>query len=737
MKVSYNWLQSFFLPLPRLRQAGSPSLRLCRAGKKLPSPEKLADLLSLHSFETEVIGRAERDYVLDVDILPNRAHNCLGHLGIAREIAAITNYKLQITNYKQITKHKSQITNLIEVKVEDKKLCPRYMARMAINVKVGLSPKWIQERLKVCGLKPINNVVDIVNYVMLEIGQPMHAFDFDKIAGEEHSEVEPPKSNFGGSTSECSEHQVKTLIVRRAKKGEKIISLDNETYNLDKNILVIADAKKPLCIAGIKGGKDAEINKNTKRIVLEAANFDSRIIRKAFNQLKLRTDASWRFENELDPNLTTEAMDMAAALIQDIANGQILEGVVDIYPNKIKPRKIKLDAEKVRSLLGVNISDKEIVAILKKLGFDAETRFPSGLGNQVSKFQVAVPTCRLDVSIQEDLIEEIGRLYGFEKISSHLPSAALIPPKLNIHLIYQNKIKDILVNLGFSETLNYSLIGDMEIGYCRQAEKPIELSNPISQEQKYLRPCLMLNLLKNIESNKRYFKEVRLFEVGKIFQRATSKGRQIIEEKKRLGAVLSLGGKSKNANEFYLLKGVVEMLLNKLGITDYWYDDQVAENDLALYRAGRRAEVKVGNDCLGWLGEINEEALKKAGVKLRATGFEFNFEKIAELANEERIYLPPSKYPAVVRDVALLVEPGTKIVEVMNLINAAGGSLISDVDLFDMYEGEEIPDGKKSLAFRVIYQADDHTLTDKEVNALQEKVIQALEDEGGWEVRKQ
>lgn len=651
MKVSYNWLQSFF-------------------DKKLPSPEKLADLLSSHSFETEVIERVGSDYALDVDVLPNRAHDCLGHLGVAREIGAIINSKLKIQNSRRrqsgygasatklkIKTQNKDIKDFLKIKVGDKKLCPRYTARMVVDVKVGPSPEWIQERLKVCGLKPINNIVDTVNYVMLETGQPMHAFDFDKIAGEP-----------------------KTLIIRRAKKGEKIISLDNETYELDENILVIADEKSPLCIAGMKGGKDAEIDKETKRIVLEAANFDSRIIRKAFNQLKLRTDASWRFENGLDPNSTSSAMDMAVALI----DGQILKGVVDIYPNKVKPKTIKLDAKKVRSLLGVNISDKEIVAILKKLGFEIK-----------NKFQVTVPTCRLDISIQEDLIEEIGRLYGFEKIPSRLPLAALIPPKRNDDLIYQNKIKDILVNLGFSEALNYSLIGDAEI----------ELANPISQEQKYLRPSLALNLLKNIESNKRYFNEVRLFEIGRVFERDNDK----VIEKKKLGAALF-------PSDFYRLKGIIETLLNKMQISDVWYEDELERDDL------KRAKVIVGNDLLGWIGD---------------NIFELDFEKIVELATEERIYSPPSKYPAVVRDVALLVEPGTKIVEVMNLINTAGGSLISDVDLFDMYEGEEIPDGKKSLAFRVIYQADDHTLTDKEVNALQEKVMKALEDEGGWEVRKQ
>ncbi len=728
MKISYNWLQSFF-------------------NKKLPQPKRLAGLLSLHIFETEVVGQIKQDYVLDVDVLPNRAHDCLGHIGIAREIGAILDYPVNLVDYGKKIKsdQKEQAKNLIQAKVEDKNLCPRYTARIMTDIKVGSSPKWIQERLKNCGLKPINNIVDIVNYVMLETGQPMHAFDFDKIASEARSEVEPPKSDFGGSTSEC---RAKTLIIRRAKKGEKIVSLDNEEYKLDENILVIADKEKSLCIAGIKGGKDAEIAQNTKRVVLEAANFSSQIIRSAFNRLKLRTDASWRFENQLDPNLTVPAMEMAVYLIQDIVSGQALRGIVDVYPNKIKPKTVKLNTEKVRSLLGVNISDKEIITILKKLGFVKIGTVPLKEGLSLL---VTVPTARLDISIQEDLIEEVGRLYGFEKIPSRLPSAVLIPPKRNDNLVYQNRVKDILVNLGFSETYNYSFIDDKEVGYYGRKLRPIEISNPISQEQKYLRSDLMPNLLNNIKSNSKYFKEIRLFEIGRVFQRTANSesacnvvagaGRQrTIEETKKLGVILSLGNKSKDAREFYRLKGVVDSLLNKLGITDQWYNDQIAQSSLiplSIYHSDRQAEVKVGNDCLGWLGEISKEALKKTGIKSKAAGFELNFEKIVELANEERTYLSPSKYPAVVRDIALLVNPGTKIVEVLNLIHSAGGPLISDIDLFDMYEGGEIPNDKKSLAFHIIFQADDHTLTDKEVNVLQEKIIRALEEEGEWEVRKQ
>jgi len=647
MKISYNWLQSFFK-------------------KKLPIPAKLADLLTMHSFETELVNKYEQDYLLDVDVLPNRAHDCLSYCGISQEIAAILKYTLKSIDYgKKIKFSVHSIKDFVDIEVVDKALCPRYTARAMDNVKIGASPQWIQDRLRVCGLRPISNVVDIANYVMLETGQPLHAFDADKLE---------------------SSSDIKKIIVRCAKKGEKIITLDNDKYDLDENILVIADEKNPICIAGIKGGQGPGIDKQTKRIILEAANFSSGIIRQGSRQLKLETDASWRFERQIDPNLTQEAIDMAACLIQDIAGGNTFKGTIDLYSDKIKPKKINLDIEYVKKLLGINIPIKEASDILKRLGFKLQA-----IG---TKLQVVIPTQRLDVNIPEDLIEEIGRIYGFEKIPSQLPSAVLIPSERNEDLIYQNKVKEILNNLGFSEVYNYSFVSNKE---------EIELLNPISQEQKYLRSNLRVNLLNNIESNKKYFKEIRLFEIGKVF----SKDKNRIIEKKKLGVTLF------PAN-FYRLKGIIETLFNKLRITDVWYNE-ASEKDI-------RAEVKIGNDSLGWLND---------------NIFELDFEKIVKLATEERIYLPPSKYPAVVRDISLLVDKWTKVVEVLNLINNVGGSLVCDVDLFDMYEGEGISQNKKSLAFHIIYQSNDHTLTDKEVNKIQEKIMKALEENREWEVRKQ
>lgn len=656
MKISYNWLQSF-------------------SQKKLPSPEKLADLLTMHSFESEVSGKLGSDIILDIEVLPNRAHDCLSHQGIAREIAVILKYPFKQTDYGRKIKEssKEKASQFVKIEVKDKQLCPRYTARVINNVKVSSSPVWIQEKLKACGLRPISNVVDIANYVMLETGQPLHTFDADKLK---------------------ASGEIKKIIVRKAAQGEKIVSLDGEKYDLDQNILVIADEQDPVCVAGIKGGVGPGIDSQTKRVVLEAANFNAQIIRQASRQLKLATDASWRFEHELDPNLTQEAIDMCAYLIQEITGGQVAKGLVDFYPNKIKPKQISLDLNYLVSLLGIKVSQKEIISILKRLGF--ELRITN------HELRVTIPTRRIDVNIPEDLIEEIARIYGLEKIPAQLPQASLIPVDRNDDLLYQNKVKDILAHLGFAETYNYSFISEKDVfDFKLKTSKLIELLNPISQEQKYLRPSLVINLIKNISQNKKYFPEVRLFEIGKVFKKDKNK---VIEEK-RLAGVLFPG-------DFYYLKGIIEMMLNKLRISDVWYDNN----------PDGEAEIKIGNDLLGWLDK---------------GAFELDFGKLVELATEEMIYRAPSKYPAVIRDIALLVEPGIKVVEVMNLMHGAGGPLVRDIDLFDIYQGENIPEGKKNFAFHLIFQSDDHTLTEQEINGLMDKIIKALEQEGGWEVRKQ
>jgi len=641
MVFSYNWLKEYV---------------------KLPKPEKLAQVLTMHSFEVEQVKKAGKDYILDIDVLPNRGPDCFSHIGIAREIAAILALNLKLKDIK-IKENKKKTKDLISVNAKDD--CIRYTARVITDVKVGSSPKWIQERLKVCGLRPINNIVDAANYVMLETGQPLHAFDLDKIEG-------------------------KKIIVRRAKKGEEIITLDNKKYKLDKDILIIADKDSPLAIAGIKGGKKAEIDKETKIIVLESANFDSRVVRKGSKKLGLKTDASWRFEHGIDPNLTELAINRVSELIQEITKGKIASGLVDFYPKKVLPKKIKLDLKYIEKLLGVKISPKEIKNIFERLGF----KYKGSI--------VEVPTFRLDVSLQEDLIEEIGRIYGYKKIPSIFPVVSLIPGKRNLEIFWENMAKDILKEFGFTEVYNYSFV---EKGI-------IELENPMSSRHKYLRPNLMSNLLKNVKDNLKYFKEIKIFELGKIFDKQG-------ERRMLTGA---------STNNFYQVKGTVDSLLNKLGISDIYYDEYEPES---IWIKGKCAEIKLSGEKIGCLGQISTDR-----DRVSVNVFDIDFEKLTKLCSEEHEYQPISQYPAAVRDLAILVPNYVKVVDVLNKINIAGGVLVRDVDLFDIYEGENIAQEKKNLAFHIVYQAGDRTLISKEIDALQEKIVKTLEKDPNWEVRR-
>lgn len=697
MIFSYNWLQSFFK-------------------RKLPKPEKLAELLTMHSFEVSEVKKFENDWILDIDVLPNRGPDCFSHLGIAREISAITgqNCKIPTSPIKEDKNLKAK--DFISVEVKNKVACPRYTARVITDVKVSFSPKWLRERLEACGLRPINNLVDIANYVMLETGQPLHVFDCEKLEG-------------------------KKIIVRFAKGGERIVTLDEEKYELDKEILVIADAKKPVAIAGIKGGKESGVDLKTKVVVLESANFNPRVIRRASKRINLKTDASWRFEHGLDPNLTKTAINRAAFLIQEVAGGRVVQDLVDVYPKKILPKQIKLDLNYVKSLLGIEISKNEILKILKKLEFKITdvrpvqvsegSAFISPRRSVVAPIiEVQAPTFRLDISIPEDLIEEIGRIYGYQKIPSVFPTAALIPPKRNLEIFWEDNIKNILKETGLTETYNYSFISERDEKIFKyQPRELIEVENPISVEQKYLRPSLIPNLLKNIEKNQRYFNEIKIFELGRIFY--LKKPRKIIEKKMLTAAV--------TGEAFYQLKGIVDLLLKKLGISNIWYDEYQAspeESKISIWQPKKCAEIKVNHEEIGFLGEISPKILDDLKIAGKVVVFDLDFEKLQKIASEEHEYQPISPYPAAVRDLAILVPRFVRIEEVLNKIEAAGGPLIRDIDLFDIYEGEEIPQGKKNLAFHIIYQSDVKTLTSKEINQIQQKIIEALERNPEWQVRK-
>jgi len=698
MLFSYNWLKELV--------------------QKLPKPDKLAELLTMHSFEVESVKKVGTDYALDIDVLPNRGPDCLAHMGIARECAALTvsSSKYKVSSIKEDKKTKAK--DVVQVEVKDKKQCPRYIARVVTGVKVGKSPEWLKKRLELCGLQSINNVVDVTNYVMLEIGNPLHAFDLEKI----ESVKSPPSGDHpqGGKTSQ------KKIIVREAKSGEKITTLDNQKCTLTKDILVIADEKDVLAVAGVKGGKKAEVTTKTHDIVLEAANFDAAMVRKTSQTLGIKTDSSWRFEHGIDPNLAEVAIDRAASLLQELAKSTVAAGRVDVYAKKVVPRTIKLASAQVNSLLGVTISTKDIQKILERLSC-------SVVKKTAQELTVKVPTFRLDLTAPEDLIEEIGRLYGYEHIPSTFPVGVLVPPKRNVPLFWENRIKNSLKELGYTELYNYSFIGEKEktlFGYT--TKDLVALENPVSEEYSALRPSLLPNLLKNVRDNLRYHDELRLFELGAMMR---PHGKQIAEKKILTMVAVQTAGK----DTFFQLKGTLETLLHQLRISNVWYDSYEAtpeESMRTLWHPERTAELKVGNEEIGFIGEIAPAILKALKIKGTVVAADIDFAKLQQESSEEHEYRPVSPYPAVLRDISVLVPPETKVVDVLNVIHAAAGKLLDDIDLFDMYEGEALPDGKKNFSFHLKFQVDNRTLTAKEVDKIQQKVIGEIEKNPSWEVRK-
>lgn len=687
MIFSYNWLQQY-------------------AAQNLPKPDKLSDILSLHAFEVESVSKKGKDSILDIDVLPNRAHDCLNHVGMAREIAAITGNKAKFPKTKTIKPGKGSLKPL-KVKVESSSLVPRYAGFVVEGVTVGKSPQKVRDYLESVGVNSINSVVDLTNFIMLEMGQPLHAFDYDQIQGN-------------------------SMYVRRAKAGEKLETLDEQTLALPEGALVIEDSNRLIDLAGIKGGKVSGISANTKNIFLQAANFHPTTIYKTKKLLKYTTQAADIYAHGIDPNLGMQALERANQLLQEWGIGGKVVQMVDIYPSKVQPKRIALHMDFVESALGVAIPKQKAKKILQDLGCNVTEK-----GNSL---QVEVPTRRIDLEIPEDLVEEIGRIYGYENIPSEFPAASLIPPQKNTELFWQEFARDRMKELGFTEVYNYSFIGQKDIqqfAYTpEEQEYLIELENPVSEDFAYLRNSLLENLLKNVQTNARKESSVRIFELGKVFSRKNKK----FEESKMLGAVVLEGN-------FYAIKGVVDFLLESMGISDIWYDDYEAtpeKSRTSVWHKGKAAEIKVGpsttlrasNHEIGFVGEISSRMTTGLKTRQSVAAFHLNMDKLAALALEEKEYRPMSKYPSIVRDIAILVPAQTKVIDVMNAINETGGKLVRDIDLFDMFEGGNLPGGKKNLAFHIVYQSDEKTLTNAEVDELHGNIIKIVEKHPAWEVRK-
>ena len=652
---------------------------------KLPEPEKLADLLSLHSYECEgVLGKGD-DVVLDLDILPNRASDSAGHIGMARDISAVLKTKLQKPDMAKLSMGDDNKEFSVEIKDED--LCRRYCAVKIKHIQVEQSPKWLKDRLESMGLNSINNVVDIGNYAMLITGQPMHIFDADKMGGR--------------------------IIVRNAKDGEMIEGLDDKEYSLNKNDLVIADDNDVLGIAGIKGGKKAEIDENTTNIIIEAANFNPTTIRATARRLRLFTDASWRFERGVPSSFCEDGLGVIVKMIKDIAGGEVVGDAVDINYMKEHSPKIKVDKNYLDKVLGVEVDKKEITDILKSLEFSVE--------NDGDNLVVVPPDFRLDVNIPNDVIEEVARVKGYEVIDAQVPSADVVPLDSKS---YRNMKREIVRNMagyGFYEIHTISFVGEDIIDKWGMPENMLlRLENPMQESVPFLRPSLLPNCVKAVNKNLKYEEAVKVFEIGHIFGRY---GKDVNEEE---GMVLIVAGKYDVLIE---VKSAAVKMFDDLGIDNYSFEE-MQKCDLKFMDSDKVASITIGGEFVGIIGMLDMSVLNMSDSGDIAV-CEMKIEKVIQ-ASKQKAYEKTSKYPASNRDISMFITDDTKVKDVEKLFyDVCKDGDLAGVELFDYAKVE----GKLSVAFHLTFQSKDKTLVSEYVDEQMQKIMSEIEKNDGWDVR--
>ena len=643
------------------------------------------------------------DVVFELEITPNRP-DCLSLIGVAREIRAETGNPLKLPTV-DLKESDIDVRDLTSVTIDAPDLCPRYAARIIQNVKVAESPAWLQQRLESVGIGVINNIVDVTNFVLMEYGQPLHAFDYHKL----------------------TENRI---VVRRATDSEQITTLDEIERELTPDMLVIADAEKPVALAGIMGGYDSEITETTCDVLLESAYFNPSSVRATAKALGISTEASYRFERGADPGVVLTALDRAAQLIAELAGGTVCDGVVDVYPGQQPLTKIQLRPERVNFVLGTTLKAAEMAQILNRLGFDVDTT--------EEIYQVAVPTFRSDVTREIDLIEEIARVYGYDNIPTTLPKGDIPVPASNPKTEVGRRVKHFLLAAGMMEAVNYSFCDPNCFDRIRlNADDPLrntlKLRNPLSPEMSVLRTTLTPGLLENAQHNHNHqIDTIALFEIGSVF---VHDGEE--KEPERVTGVLAgqvgegVYSDPHRSPDFFDIKGLVEGMLEVCSVVDW----TLQKTDVPTFHPGRNAEVLLGDRRLGVFGEVHPEVLENYDLPYKAYLFEFDLEGLADATTFAKRFEPISIYPKVARDLAIVVDKGILSDMPTELIYTTGGGSVDSVRLFDVYEGEQVPEGKKSLAYTITYHSATETLTDKAVNALHDKVVKRLNRELGAELR--
>jgi len=644
------------------------------------------------------------DIIFELDLTPNYS-DCLSMIGVAREVAAMTGNQLQLPEV-EYSATGPEVKELTSIEVEDEDLCPRYTVRVIKDVKVKESPLWLQRRLKAAGIRPINNIVDITNYILMEFGQPLHAFDYDQL----------------------TENRI---VVRRAKSGEKLLTLDDEERELDEDMLVIADAQEPICVAGVMGGANSEVTERTTNILLESANFDPISIRQTAKKLGLHSESSHRFERGVDVNSTDLASQRAIKLILDLAGGEVAKGVIDLYPNPVEPLELNLNVNRINRLLGTDIGEDEMIELLTNLEFEVE--------KENDNLIVKVPTFRGDISREADLVEEIARMYGYDQIEPVLASGPILQGKKTWQQSLEDKTLNLLTGLGLTEVKTFSftsqtIFDEIKLPEDSDLRDTVKLNNPLSSEHEVMRTTLLPNLLEVLNRNiSRNVDEVKIFELGRTF---TPQEGELPEERLLLSGALMEKNENEiwdlDASNFFALKGVIEEYFTALNIEDYEFNN----SEHPSLHPGRTAIIKVKGEEVGILGEVHPDLIDNYDLLPRTVLFELEFEIIVKHANDDLVYSELPKYPASTRDIALVVDVEVTSQELENIINEVAGDLLETIELFDLYQGKQVEAGTKSLAYSLTYRAPDRTLTDDEINKLQSQIEDRLDEEFGAKIRE-
>ncbi len=635
------------------------------------------------------------DDVVEFEITSNRP-DCFSIVGLARETAAT--YRLPF-KYPEISVKEEaggNAADMIDVEIKNPTLCPRYIARVVKNVKIAPSPQWLRHRLTAAGLRPINNIVDITNYVMLELGQPMHAFDIDNI-------------------------DERKIIVRNASDGEKITTLDGVERTLDSSMLVISDCNKAVAVAGVMGGENSMITPEASAILFESANFNGPNVRVTAKKLGMRTDASAKYEKGLDPNLSVEAVNRAVQLVELLGCGEVVSGMVDCYPNKREKWIVNYSSEKINKLLGTDISKAEMIEIFKLIEVDADGE------------TAVVPTFRPDLETEADLAEEIARFYGYDKIKTTLAAGTPTVGKKTKSQIIEDTIRDTMIAMGISESMNFSfesvkVFDKLCIPPDDEVRKTVTISNPLGEDFKIMRTMTLNGMLTSLSTNyNRRNSEAYLFEIGKVYIPKSLPLTELPEER----AVLTVG--MYGNVDFYDIKGIVEELSEVLGIKNNV--EYSPASHIPYMHPGRCAELTIGGDNLGFLGEVHPTVCDNYEIGAKTYIAVIYADILYKTAEFNKVYKSLPKFPAVSRDISMLVKDDIIVKDIENIIKDKGGKLVENIQLFDVYKGKQIQDGFKSVAYNISFRSADKTLTDDEIASPMKKILKELEDKLGAQLR--